>query len=161
MEGGTKRYKNDIQKLNDLNSMVIKADELINSKSAKVTFEGIAKNKLTYLDFWASWCLPCRAEMPSSVKLSEEYQSKGINFIYISIDKNPVAWEKAVKQMGLKNENSYLLPGGEKSTIAKHFGISFIPRYMIMDSKGRIINQDAPRPSSSNIREVFEDLLKR
>lgn len=102
----TSRYRPTVQKFIAVKAVLVKDEELLNSKLEKKTFQEVGKKQLTYIDFWASWCLPCRAEMPNSLLLSKEYETKGIRFIYISIDKNPIAWEKAVKHLGLKDQNS-------------------------------------------------------
>ena len=75
--------------------------------------------------------------MPDSKQLSEEYAKQGTNFVYVSIDDNAAAWEKASKQIGLPDAKSYLLPNSKKSAIAKQFNISSIPRYVIMQSNQR------------------------
>jgi thiol-disulfide isomerase/thioredoxin len=66
----------DDNTLENIQSKVFKVEEIVKGKS------------ITYIDFWASWCIPCREEMPTSLELSEIYQSKGINFVYVSIDEN-------------------------------------------------------------------------
>ncbi|GAB2794512.1 hypothetical protein GCM10027275_44520 [Rhabdobacter roseus] len=116
--------------------------------------------KIIYIDFWASWCAPCRAEMPESKQLSEEYTKKGVNFVYVSIDDNAAAWERASKQIGIPDASSYLLPSSKNSTIAKQFNISTIPRYVLIDKDGKVIDADAPRPSDPKIRSLFDKLLK-
>ncbi len=136
-------------------------DELISIGQRVKTLTEILNNQLTYIDFWASWCVPCRAEMPDSKKLAIDYKNKGINFVYISMDDNPVAWQKAIKQIGLSETHNYLLPKGNDSEIAKKLKIVAIPRYIIMDKEGRIVNSDAPRPSDPKIREVFDNMLKK
>ena len=139
------------------NSSLIKS----NNKDSYPFTHILEKGNITYLDFWASWCAPCRTEMPDSKKLSEEYAKQGINFVYISIDENAVAWEKASKQIGLPDAKSYLLPNSKKSAIAKQFNISSIPRYIIIGKDGKVINADAPRPSDQKIRKLFDELLKK
>lgn len=135
--------------------------ELLSLDQKKYSFTNVAsKNKLTYFDYWASWCGPCRIEMPHSKRLEEKYREKGVNFIYISIDQDLTAWKRSSQQIGLSNSKSYLLINGNDSAISKKYKISTIPRYMIMDSKGQFINQDAPRPSDPKIRQIFDELLK-
>lgn len=147
---------------------VLKLDKssMINIKDKSQIYpwnEVINKNdsEILYIDFWASWCAPCRAEMPASKKLHDEYALKGINFLYVSIDDNVIAWEKASKQMRLTESESYLLPNSKQSEIAKKFKINSIPRYIIIDKNGKVINRDAPRPSDPKIRELFDTLLKK
>ncbi|GEM_PF-2613929 len=119
------------------------------------------KGDFTYIDFWASWCTPCIAEIPLSKKLKAEFESKGINFIYISTDENPAAWEKTWKKIGLNPVESYLLPDGNDSELVKKFKISSIPRYILLDRTGKIISEDAPRPSDPKIKKMFEDLMRK
>jgi hypothetical protein len=96
--------------------------------------------------------------MPDSKKLQKDYANKGINFIYISTDENPAAWERASKKIELSESESYLLP--KNSSLTKQFKITSIPRYMIISKDGKVINADAPRPSDPKIRKIFDDLLK-
>ncbi|RFS18204.1 TlpA disulfide reductase family protein [Emticicia sp. C21] len=116
--------------------------------------------KYFYVDFWASWCAPCRAQMPASKKLKEDYGKKGIGFIYVSTDEDANAWKKATKQLNLSLQYSYMLPSGNASAIAKRFTITSIPRYLIIDANGNVISDQAPIPSDSKIKQMFDKLLK-
>lgn len=134
-------------------------EEVLNAKNEAKVFTQLHNNQLTYIDFWASWCGPCLAEMPNSEKLKGEYSKQGINFIYLSVDENPNDWQQAAQDLSLPDAENYLLPKGPYSPIAQQFKINAIPRYMIMDKTGNIINDDAPRPSSPEIRQLFDKLL--
>lgn len=134
-------------------------EEVLNAQNEAKLFTQLHNNKITYIDFWASWCGPCLAEMPNSEKLKEEYSKQGINFIYLSVDENPNDWKQAAQDLGLADTENYLLPKGPYSPIAQQFKINAIPRYMIMDKTGNIINDDAPRPSAPEIRQLFDKLL--
>ena len=157
----TERYIDYFQKgimpINDK----ISATSLYDINKKLVDFKEItSKNKITYVDFWASWCAPCRAEMPDSKKLREEYAPKGVNFVYISTDENAADWDKANKKIGLPNNMSFLLPNPAENPIKKQFKINAIPRYMLIDKNGKVINDDAPRPSDKDIRRILDRLLK-
>ncbi|MDZ7900259.1 MAG: TlpA disulfide reductase family protein [Arcicella sp.] len=157
----TERYVDYFQKsvmpMNDK----ISATSLYDVNKKLVDFKEItSKNKITYVDFWANWCAPCRAEMPDSKKLRDEYASKGVNFVYISIDENAADWDKANKKIGLPDNMSFLLPNPSENPLKKQFKINSIPRYMLIDKNGKVIDDDAPRPSDKGIRGVLDELLK-
>lgn len=128
----------------------------------QVQWKDLLENEnIKYVDFWASWCVACREEMRNSKEITEEYASKGIEFIYVSVDENVGSWENASKKEGLSTTQSYLLPNPKNSLIAKQFKISSIPRYILIGKDCKIINADAPRLSDPKIRELFDELLRK
>ena len=157
----TERYVDYFQKsVMPMNDKIV-ATSLYDVNKKLVDFKEItSKNKLTYVDFWASWCAPCRAEMPDSKKLRDEYASKGVNFVYISTDENAADWDKANKKIGLPDDLSFLLPNSVESKLVKQFKVNAIPRYMLINKNGKVIDADALRPSDKEIRGVLDGLLK-
>jgi thiol-disulfide isomerase/thioredoxin len=119
------------------------------------------KHKVTYIDFWASWCGPCRGEMPASQQLREEYKNKDVNFVYISLDEDKDDWASANKSFALPDGHSFVLPNPSGSEITSRFNISSIPRYVLIDSTGKVIDDNAPRPSETErIKQALDTMLK-
>ena len=118
------------------------------------------KNKVVYIDVWASFCGPCKIEMPYSEKLKHALSDKDVVFIYISIDKNTEAWKGAMNDCGGKGQN-YLLKGGLNTAFAKHFNIYGVPHYILIDKQGNVIFPSAARPSSASIKNSILTLCKQ
>ncbi|MDZ4149180.1 MAG: TlpA disulfide reductase family protein [Flavobacteriaceae bacterium] len=119
------------------------------------------KGKLIYVDFWASWCAPCRAAMPNSRALHQKYSDKGIVFLYVSIDKDLQEWMQASKEEGLllDGENNLIALNYPEAELYRNLILSSIPRYLIYDKKGELIYKNAPAPNSAEIAELLEKLL--
>lgn len=131
---------------------------LINQKGDKFTLNDILakhKGKKVYVDFWASWCAPCRAEMPSSKKLEKSFPN--VVFLYLSLDKVQKDWLEAMQFEGLKESNSFLFANIETDDFLIEHEVNMIPRYMIFDKNGALINKDAPRPSDEKIAGLLKE----
>lgn len=119
------------------------------------------KGKYVYIDVWATWCGPCRAEIPYLKTLEQEYHGKNVEFVSISIDqmKDHEKWKKFVtdKQLG----GTQLFADKDwSSQFVVDFGIQGIPRFILIDPAGNIVNADAPRPSSPEVNELLSSLVK-
>lgn len=116
------------------------------------------KGKYVYIDIWATWCGPCRGELPYMTKLEEQYAGKDIHFVGLSCDSNKSAWEKRIQKGDMKGIQLHL---GTKSDFMQKYLINGIPRFVLLDREGRIIKANAPRPSDPNITKIFDELLKK
>jgi thiol-disulfide isomerase/thioredoxin len=129
----------------------------INDKDVSFTdFRG----KIVYIDVWATWCAPCKQEMPFLKELEEEFKGEDIEFVSISLDK-PKAhkkWKKFVKDHELSGVQLFAEKAFE-STIAKDYKINSIPRFLLFDKEGTIINTDAKRPSDPDLKKILKKLL--
>ena len=96
-----------------------------------------AMGKVTVIDFWASWCRPCRMENPYVVEIYNKYHNQGLNIIGVSLDKNKESWVRAIKDDGLKWQHVSSLKFW-KEPIAQMYGVMSVPQTYILDSKGII-----------------------
>lgn len=131
---------------------------LIDLKGNKVYLEDF-KGKVIYVDFWASWCGPCRQQFPHAKELHNMLtpeQLKQVVFLYISIDDTEEKWKNAIEQNQIEGFHTNS-PGGWGSSVTKHFGVNSIPRYMLIDKKGNVVDPNAKRPSSGG--ELLRDIL--
>lgn len=128
--------------------------KLIDKKNNKeTTFADLGKNKkYVLIDFWASWCAPCRKEIPNLKKLYDEYSSKGFEIVSISIDAKEADWEKALKDENLPWPN--YLDAGE---IAEYFNVKAIPAMFLVDEKGIIIGE---KLRGKELENKIAELLK-
>jgi thiol-disulfide isomerase/thioredoxin len=130
-----------------------------NPKGETVTLDDF-KGKVVYLDVWASWCGPCRAEFPSSKQLHDRLtakQKEKVVFLYLSIDDTEAAWKKALDALQLPGEQGWS-KGGWQSRTVQYFGIQSIPRYILIDKKGKVADADAKRPSTADA--IWQDIVK-
>ena len=121
--------------------------------------EVTAKGKLTLIDFWASWCGPCRKENPSLVKAYEKYHSKGLNIIGFSLDKKNglEAWKKAIIDDKLSWFHVSDLDYFDSETV-KIYGITAIPQSVLIDSTGKIVGKNL---RGEELNKKIEDLLMK
>ena len=120
------------------------------------------KGKVVLVDVWATWCAPCKKEIPSLKKLEEEFQSKNIVFISYSIDelKDLNKWKKMIVDEKLKGIQ-LIGDAAWKSPICTNYSITGIPRFMVFNKNGKIVTIDAPRPSNPELKVLLEkELLK-
>jgi thiol-disulfide isomerase/thioredoxin len=117
------------------------------------------QGKLVLIDLWASWCAPCLQEIPFTEQLKEKYKSKNIVFVSISTDSQISDWKKAANAEKLNGVNDYLLLNSNSSTFMKQYRVQSIPRYMLVDKSGKMLNDDAPRPSEAKLRTLIDQYL--
>lgn len=103
--------------------------------------EWCGKGNYVLVDFWASWCGPCRQEMPNVVANYEKYHAKGFEVVGVSFDNNGDAWKAAIKNIGMKWPNISDLKGW-KCAAAPAYGINAIPSNVLLDGEGKIVATD-------------------
>ena len=102
------------------------------------------KGKYVYVDVWATWCSPCRKEIPYLKKMEEDFKGKNIAFVSISVDQTKDPWKAMVVNDTLKG---YQLWAGQAREFSEFYKITGIPRFMLFDKDGKILESSATRPS--------------
>jgi thiol-disulfide isomerase/thioredoxin len=149
---------------------VAKANKMVGNPSPEFEYENYKggktklsdlKGKYVYIDLWATWCGPCRAEIPFLQKIEEKYHGKNIEFVSISIDKakDNDKWKKFVVDKNLGGVQLFADKDWE-SEFVMSYGVTGIPRFILIDPTGKIVNADASRPSSSELQAQLDALLK-
>lgn len=103
------------------------------------------RGKYVYIDVWASWCGPCKKEIPLLKSLKEKFANKNIEIIGISVDDNRADWVNSINNEGLNGVQLYA--GGWENELCEFYKITGIPRFILLDKQGKIINANADRPS--------------
>lgn len=129
-----------------------------NNNGEKTSLDDL-EGKYVYIDVWATWCGPCKAEIPFLKEVEKAYHGKNIEFVSISIDaaKDHDKWKAMIIEKELGGIQLFA-DGDWKSQFVQDYKISGIPRFILVDPQGNIVSADAPRPSSEELITLFNDL---
>lgn len=114
------------------------------------------RGKVVLIDFWASWCRPCRAENPNVVRIYNRYHDKGFEVFSVSLDNNRDAWLKAIEADGLVWENHVSDLRGWSSAGGRLYGISSIPATVLVDRDGKVLARNLRgQQLEQKLKEIF------
>jgi thiol-disulfide isomerase/thioredoxin len=123
------------------------------------------KGKYVYIDVWATWCRPCIQQIPYLQALEKEYHNKNIEFVSISTDesrRSGGSWEAAEKKwrgfIKKKNMTGVQLWSGQDYSFQQAYQINSIPRFILIDPEGKIVEANAARPSDPALKSLFTSL---
>lgn len=137
------------------------ADFTCPDRNGKMVSLSDFRGKVVVVDVWATWCGPCRQEIPHLVKLEKEMEGKDVVFIGVSVDekKDYQKWLDVLEKEGLGGVQLFADGWGKK--ITNDYKITGIPRFMVFDKKGNVVATKAPRPSSPALKALLEKELKK
>lgn len=133
-----------------------------NFKGGKTSLDDL-KGKYVYIDVWATWCVPCLNEIPALQSLEKEFQGKNIEFVSISVDNvdgtrgSKADWKNMVAEKQLGGIQLYA-DKDFQSDFMMAYNVNSIPRFILIDPNGNIVDFDAPRPSDPKLKELFKSL---
>lgn len=118
------------------------------------------KGKYLLIDIWATWCGPCKYQIPYLKKLSEELNGQDIAFLSVSVDKqaDKEKWKTMLKEYGLEG-HGVISPDAFDHKLFKSYGVNSIPRFILVDPKGKVVMAKARRPSDIVLKLQLEELL--
>lgn len=116
----------------------------------------VSKNKYTLIDFWASWCVPCRQEMPNVVAAYKQFKAKGFGIVGVSLDKDADKWKQAIKDLNITWPQMSDLKAWQCEG-AELYGVRSIPATVLVDQEGNIIARNL---RGDEISEKLGELLK-
>ncbi|WP_316838293.1 TlpA disulfide reductase family protein [Pedobacter nutrimenti] len=137
---------------------------LFDIEQRKTVFQKVFNDRalLYFVDFWASWCKPCIEDYPYLKKAQDQLKKESIKFISISIDDkgSRKTWLKTLEKLGAhKHANQFMLENAKESPLTHFFRINRIPRYIVIDHTGNILNEDFFGPSDPRFRMELMKLL--
>lgn len=119
------------------------------------------KGKVVYMDVWATWCAPCIYEINKAKSLKKHFKDqvdKEIVFLYISIDTDEKSWKNMVKKKDIQGVH-LLSKGGEEEAILQKYNVPSIPKFVLIDKEGNIVDGNAKAPSNPELIDDIETLL--
>ncbi len=148
------------EKLRKLNGQKSPSFTYENFKGGTTSLSDL-KGKYVYIDVWATWCGPCRQEIPHLQKVEKDYHGKNIEFVSLSIDqkKDYEKWRKMVADKSLGGIQLFA-DKDWSSAFTQAYYVDSIPRFILIDPQGNIVSADAPRPSDPALRTQLDKLLK-
>jgi thiol-disulfide isomerase/thioredoxin len=156
----SKKYQyflEDTRKSFNTNGVVLNRENPLIGDSLLENILNKHKGKVIYIDFWATWCSPCRAEIPYAKKIKETLKDKEVVYVYLCGESSETNWKKLIDDLDIEGDH-YFVDKNAWQELKNKFGISGIPHYLLIDKNGVVVDKEADRPSSGD--KIVNDILK-
>lgn len=138
------------------------AQKITKQNGEKTTISEILekhKGKVVLIDLWASWCADCVKAMPEAQKLKEK--NPNVDFVYLSLDRKEDAWKNGIVKHNISGSENYWFADGWKNNFNNYIDLNWIPRYMVINQKGKIAKYYAISPQDPEIQKVIDVLVEK
>lgn len=129
-----------------------------NAVGVKMNFDDFSKNKLIVIDFWATWCVPCMKDLPSVLKQVDNLNKKNVGLIFVSFDNDQKYWSEVSERFTMPD--SFIIDEKNKQYLMDNLNLHTIPRYIVINSKGDVLDYDAPKPGTSEFSHLIKSMLE-
>ena len=116
------------------------------------------RGKVVVVDVWATWCAPCKAEIPHLEELEKQMKGRDVVFISVSIDTDHAKWTQFVREKGLGGVQLF---SNNKGVIVDDYQLDGVPRFMVFSKQGTTVSTNAPRPSTPELKAMIEKELAK
>jgi thiol-disulfide isomerase/thioredoxin len=148
--------KKNVESYSNLIEGSVAPDFTLTTSEGKQMVLSSLRGKIVMIDFWASWCGPCRKENPNVINVYKKFHTKGFEIIGVSLDDNAEKWHDAIVKDELPWYHVSELKGWE-SEVAKVYGVDAIPFTVLLDKEGKIL---AKGLRSKNLEEKLNEIFK-
>lgn len=153
-------YRNLSHKSLEHTESLKNTDHLKKSKDADALWSELIspyKGKIIYVDFWGTWCGPCKSEMEYVSELKKQFVDKDVVFMYFANNSPEESWKNVIKTYSLTGANvvHYRLPKEQQSLLERRLNVKNFPTYMTIDRNGNVVDTKPPRPSQNETTVIY------
>lgn len=130
--------------------------------TSTITFKELLdslEGKVLYIDFWASWCAPCKYDIKNSAVAKKYLEDKEVVYLYFSVDSDVEKW-KTTSVAENVTHNQYLINDNSASVLLKYLGVNSFPKYVVLDKDHKLASMEAPRPTPPFFQQL-KDMISR